>query len=1039
MAQFFIKHPIFAMVIAIVTVMAGLLALQHLPLQQYPDIAPPTISVQASYPGASAQTVEETVTQVIEQGILGIDHLLYMSSTSDSLGSASVNLTFKAGTDPDMAQIQVQNKVAQIESLLPTAVLQSGVRFSKANAGFLMGVALFSEDGSLSREDLGDFAHSVLRGPLSRVEGVGNVVAFGAPYAMRVWLDAEQLQRYDLTSSEVADAIAAQNRHLALGELGAIPAVEGQQLNANLIYRNVFDTPQHFENILLKVDETGGKVTLGDVARVELGAQDYAALGRYKGMRSTVLAFQLANGANALETSARLKQALDDLREHFPPGMNLEIAFDTTPFIEASLNEVLKTLVEAIVLVVLVMYLFLGSVRATLIPALAVPVVLAGTLGVLAVADFSINTLTMFAMVLAIGLLVDDAIVVVENVERLMHEESLTAREATQQAMSQITGALVGIAMVLSAVFIPMAFVGGSSGIIYRQFSLTIATAMGLSVLVALTLTPALCAMLLKPPSDSGPLRPFHRWFDRQRDAYPSGLQRILKRPLRMGLLYLALCSSAVWVYKSIPSSLLPNEDQGIFFTLVQLPAGATRDQTLAVLHQIEDYLETEESVASVFSVAGFSFVGRGQNMGIAFVRLKHWDERTSAEQSGQAIVARAAQALAKIDEAQIFPIMLPPIPALGTSSGFDGMLVDRNGLGHDALLAARNEVISAARADARLTGVRPNGMEDVPSMDIQIDHQKLLALGLSIDDVTRNLGIAWASSYVNDFILAGRSKRVYLQAEAEDRMLPADLSKWYVRNSAGDMVSMGNIVDGQWRHASPQLTRFNGMPAMNIRGQAAEGHSSLDAINILQQLVQQLPQGFTIEWAGTSFEEVELDSTTLWVYLVSILFVFLCLAALYESWTLPISVIIVIPLGILGALLAIKLLSLGNDIYLHVGLLTTIGLTARNAILIVEFAEQLRARGLDLTRACIEASRLRLRPILMTSLSFGFGVLPLAISSGAGELSRNTIGSAVFGGVLSATLLPLIFVPLFYLYIARFVEAIPGLFQRQPAAGEAL
>ncbi len=1023
MAEFFIKRPIFAVVLAILTIMGGLLALQYLPLQQYPDIAPPTISVQTSYPGASAETVEDTVTQVIEQGIQGVDNLLYISSTSDSLGNATVNLTFEAGTDSDLAQVQVQNKVAQVESLLPSPVLQNGLRFSKANAGFLMGVALYSQDNSMSREDLADFAHSFLRDPLSRVEGVGNVVAFGAPYAMRVWLDAEQLQRYQLTSQDVAEAIAAQNRHLALGELGAAPAVDNQPLNASLIYRNVFETPAHFENVLLKVDAAGGQVRLGDVARVELGAENYVSVGRYNGRRATVLAFQLVSGANALETSARLKQALADLSQHYPPGMNVEIAFDTTPFIQASIDEVLKTLAEAILLVVLVMYVFLGSLRATLIPALAVPVVLAGTLGVLALAGFSINTLTMFAMVLAIGLLVDDAIVVVENVERLMHEENLPAREATRKAMSQITSALVGIALVLSAVFIPMAFVGGSSGIIYRQFAITISAAMGLSVLVALTLTPALCAILLKPQTPAGPLARFHRWFDRQRDNYPHRLQRFIKRPLRMGIIYGLLCVAAAWVYQSIPSSLLPDEDQGIFFALVQLPAGSTREQTFEVLSEMEAYFATEEDIASVLSVAGFSFSGRGQNMGIAFVRLKPWDERPGAEQSGKALVARARQALSQIEGAQIFPIMLPPIPALGTSAGFDAMLVDRGGAGHEALLAARNQLLIVAGENAQLTGVRANGMEDVPSLDIQIDHERLLALGLNVNDVTSNLSIAWASRYVNDFILNGRNKRVYLQAEPEDRMLPADIGKWFVRNAAGDMVSLDNVVKHQWRYSSPQLTRFNGMPAMNIRGQAAEGHSSLDAIRTLEQLSGALPPGFTVEWAGTSFEEVQIGASTLWLYLLSIVFVFLCLAALYESWTLPLSVVIVIPLGVLGSLLAIKFTGLGNDIYLHVGLLTTIGLTAKNAILIVEFAEHLRAKGMQLTRACVEASRLRLRPIVMTSLAFGFGVVPLAISTGAGELSRNTIGSAVIGGVLSATFLSIVFVPFFYLLVVRFTE----------------
>lgn len=1023
MASFFIDRPIFAIVLAVIICMGGILALNTLPLQQYPDIAPPTISVQANYPGASAKTVEDTVTQIVEQSIQGIDNLLYMSSTSDNLGNATINISFKAGTNPDVAQVQVQNKVAQIEPLLPADVLQQGLSFSKASSGFLLGAALISEDGNLSREDLADFAHSVLRDPLSRIEGVGNVVVFGAPYAMRIWLDAEKLQAYQLTSSEIAHAIRTQNRQLALGELGAIPAMPGQQLNASLIYNTVYSTPQDFEKILLKVEANGARVTLANVARVELGAQNYASLGRYKGMRSTVLAFQLAAGANALDTAKRIKEKLVELESQYPNGLKIEIPFDTTPFIETSMNEVIKTLVEAIILVVIVMYVFLGSFRATIIPALAVPVVLAGTLGILAIFGFSINTLTMFGLVLAIGLLVDDAIVVVENVERLMHEEQLSAREATEKAMGQITSALIGIALVLSAVFIPMAFIEGSSGVIYRQFSVTIASAMALSVLVALSLTPALCANLLRPQQSKGPVTGFHRWFDSQRERYPRAVQFALKRPLRMLLLYITLCAIAIWTYRSIPASLLPDEDQGIFFVLVQLPAGSTREQTVNALEKIEAHFATEKDVLSVFSVAGFSFTGRGQNMGIAFVRLTPWEQRKSNEQSGKAIIGRAFSALGKIQEAQIYPIMLPSIPALGTSAGFDAMLVDRNGLGNEALIQARNQLLAAARANPQLMGVRANGMENVPSLNIRIDQEKLLALGLDIDEVNRNLAIAWASRYVNDFMLNGRNKRVYLQGEAEDRMLPSDLAKWHVRNAQGAMVSLDNIVDHNWQFSSPQLTRFNGMPAMNIRGQAAENFSSGDAINIINALATNLGTGLGIEWTGTSYEEIKTGASTFWLYSISIIFVFLCLAALYESWTVPFAVILIVPLGILGALLATYFRSLGNDIYLQVGLLTTIGLAAKNAILIVEFTRALQANGINLANACIEASRVRLRPIIMTSLAFGFGVLPLAISSGAGELSRNTIGSAIIGGVIGATFLAIFFIPLFYFLVMELTH----------------
>lgn len=1036
MAKFFIDRPIFAWVIAIVIMLTGFLALRQLPIQQYPSIAPPAISVSANYPGGAAKTVEDSVTQIIEQSMTGLDNLLYMSSQSDSFGNSVTTLNFAPGTDVDTAQVQVQNKVGQAEPLLPQAVLQQGIRVDKANRNFLMVVGLVSADGTLSRSDMSDYANSTLKDVLARTEGVGNVRIFGSPYAMRIWLQADKLTAFALTPVDVRNAIQVQNSQLAVGQLGGLPAVKGQQLNATILSQTRFENTEQFENILLKVNEDGSQVRLKDVARVEIGAENYNTVARYKGKPATGMAIQLASGANALDTAARIRQRLSDMEPFFPPGLQIIYPYDTTPFVRISIKEVVNTLVEAVILVFLVMFLFLGNFRATLIPTIAVPVVLLGTFGVMSAFGFSINTLTMFGLVLAIGLLVDDAIVVVENVERIMDEDKLPAREATRKSMEQITGALVGIALVLSAVFVPMAFFGGATGLIYRQFSLTIVSAMALSVLVALTLTPALCATLLKPnhgPS-KGLFGAFNRLFNRASNGFLFGVGGILKRPLRIMGIYFILVATMGWLYVRMPSSLLPNEDQGLFLTLVQLPTGATQERTDEVLRKIEQHLAKDPDVDGFFTVAGFSFAGQGQNMGLAFVKLKHWDERKGPSQSAEAIVRRAWGAFNQINDAMIFPIMLPPIPELGTASGFDVNLVDRAGLGHDALTAARNQLLGMAAQDSRLFGVRPNGMDDVPTFHVDIDYEKVKALGLEISDVNSTLGIAWGSAYVNDFIDRGRVKRVYLQGDAPFRMLPQDFGHWYVRNQQGDMISLNVVSDTHWAFGSPRLERFNGVPAMNIQGQPGPGYSSGDAMDAIEELVLKLPEGIGLEWTGTSYQERIAGSQATSLYAISLLVVFLCLAALYESWTVPMAVIMAVPLGVLGALLAVSLRGLGNDVYFQVGLLTTIGLASKNAILIVEFAKNMYDQGSGLLEATIEAARIRLRPIVMTSMAFCLGVLPLAISTGAGAASRHAIGTGVIGGMLSATFLAIFFVPLFFILVIKIAEKLGR--KRRPKTG---
>ncbi|CAJ1929553.1 efflux RND transporter permease subunit [Aeromonas salmonicida] len=1019
MARFFIDRPIFAWVIALVIMLAGSLAIIGLPIAQYPSIAPPAVGISASYPGASAKTVEDSVTQIIEQNMTGLDHLLYMSSQSDSSGNVSVTLTFQAGTDPDIAQVQVQNKLQQAMSLLPQEVQQQGIRVQKTSSSFLMVAAFISGDGSMNNDDLADYVVANIKEPLSRLDGVGDITLFGSQYSMRVWLDPNKLTRVQMTPIDVQNAIKAQNAQVAFGKVGGTPSVESQQFTATIMGQTRLSTVEEFNNILLRVNQDGSKVRLQDVARVELAGENYDADALYNGQSTAAVAIKLATGANALDTAEKIRGKLDELSAYFPANMKVVYPYDTTPSVQISIEEVVQTLIEAIFLVFCVMYLFLQNFRATLIPTIAVPVVLLGTFGVMSAFGFSINTLTMFGLVLAIGLLVDDAIVVVENVERLMSEEDLSPLEATRKSMTQITGALVGIALVLSAVFVPMAFFGGSTGAIYRQFFLTIVSAMVLSVLVALILTPALCATLLKPikHGEFGAQRGFFGWFNRAFDSganrYQSGVRKVIKQGARYSIIYVAMLAVLAVLFMRMPTSFLPEEDQGVIMSMVQLPVGATKQRTEVVLADMRDYFlkNEKDNVDSVLTVAGFSFAGSGQNSGMAFIKLKDWKERSSPDRSANAIIGRAMGYLFSIKEAQVFAFNLPPIPELGTATGFDFYLQDRAGLGHDKLMAARNQLLGMAAQDPNLERVRPNGMEDTPQLDVKIDYEKALAQGLSISDINSTLSTAWGSSYVNDFVDRGRVKKVYLQADAPFRMNPEDLKLWYVRNSTGQMVPFSAFASTEWSFGSPRLERYNGVSAMEIVGEAAPGKSTGDAMAAIEQMVKQLPEGIGIEWTGLSLQERQAGSQAPALYAISLLVVFLCLAALYESWSIPFSVMLVVPLGVLGAILAATMRGLENDVYFQVGLLTTIGLSAKNAILIVEFAKELYDKGMGLGEAVVEAARLRLRPILMTSLAFILGVLPLVISSGAGASSRNAIGTGVMGGMISATVLAIFFV----------------------------
>ncbi|GAA6145952.1 efflux RND transporter permease subunit [Thalassolituus maritimus] len=1027
MARFFIDRPIFAWVIAIILMLAGTLSIVNLPVEQYPKVAPPQVQITATYPGASSQAVENSVTQVIEEQMNGIDNLLYMSASSDSSGNAQITLTFAAGTDPDIAQVQVQNKLQMATPRLPQSVQQQGVQVAKSSDSFLMVIAFTSEDGSMNRSDIADFIGANVQDPISRVEGVGTTRLFGSQYAMRVWLDPNKLNEYSLTPNDVTSAISVQNDQVAGGQLGGTPAIEGQQMNASIVVQTLLETPEEFGRILLKVTSDGSQVTLSDVARIELGSESYEVAGRFNRKPAAGLAITLASGANALDTAKAVKARLAELESFFPDSLATSFPYDTTPFVEISITEVVKTLFEGIALVFLVMYLFLQNFRATLIPTIAVPVVLLGTFAVLYAFGYSVNTLTMFGMVLAIGLLVDDAIVVVENVERVMAEEGLGPVEATRKSMDQITGALVGIALVLSAVFVPMAFFPGSTGAIYKQFSITIVSAMVLSVFVALILTPALCATMLKPHSGdhqtkSGFFGWFNRTFEKATAGYKNRVNSTIMHWGRYVFIYIAIVGVLIFSFMRLPNAFLPEEDQGMLIALVQLPVGSSQEQTVEVLKKIEDHFLDNESdaVQSMFAAAGFSFSGRGQNSGIAFIRLKDWDERDLEKDGVQAIVGRAWGAFSQIREAFVFAINPPAIPALGVASGFNFQLQDRGGLGHEALMGAAFQVLGQANQHERMTQVRYNGLPDAPQYDLQVDHQKALAMGIPVSEINSTMAVAWGSSYVNDFLDRGQIKRVYVQADAPYRMLPDDITDWYVRNTGGEMVPFSSFSEGEWTYGAQQLQRYNGVSSINIQGNAAPGFSTGEAMAAMEEIAAKLPSGFGFEWTGLSFQETQAGNQAPLLYALSLLVVFLCLAALYESWSVPFSVMLIVPLGIIGAVLAAQLRGLGNDVFFQVGLLTTIGLSSKNAILIVEFAKTLEEQGKSLLNATLEATRMRLRPILMTSLAFGLGVTPLMLSSGAGSGARHAIGTGVFGGVVAATVLAIFFIPLFYVLVRR-------------------
>lgn len=1027
MARFFIDRPVFAWVLAIITMLAGIMAIRSLPVEQYPDIAPPSVEISASYPGASAETVENAVTQVIEQRLTGIDYLRYFSSSSSD-GRMSITLTFEPEADPDIAQVQTQNKVQGAVTQLPQEVQALGVTVTKSNDSFLMVVALYADNGEFNQNDLSDYLVSNFREPLSRVKGVGSVQVFGSQYAMRIWLDPDRLYSYNLTPLDVQQAVQVQNTDISAGQLGGLPAIDGQQINATITAQSRLRTVEDFENIVLRVNTDGSRVRLKDVSDVEIGAENYNFIARYKGLPGSGMAISLASGANALETAALVKERVKELSQFLPEGIKVVYPYDTTPFVKLSIKSVVKTLIEAVFLVFLVMLLFLQNLRATIIPMIAVPVVLLGTFAILLAFGFSINVLTMFAMVLAIGLLVDDAIVVVENVERIMSEEGLPPKEATKKSMDQITGALVGIAVVLSTVFIPMAFFSGSAGAIYRQFSITIVSAMALSVAVALILSPSLCATLLKHEDKearrktTGFFGAFNRNFNRLRDFYQKSTSYIARRLIRFFMIYLVLIGGLAYGFMKLPTSFLPDEDQGIMFTMVNTPAGATAERTLEAVKQVERYFleEQKDTVEHLFTVVGFSFAGSAQNAAFGFINLKDWDVRDDETQSVFAIAGQAMGGLSQIKDAMAFAFFPPPIRELGNASGFDFQIIDRAGLGHDVLMQSRNQLLGAAAQNPVLTGVRPNGLDDVAQYKIDIDSEKATAMGLSLADINRTLQISWGSSYVNDFVDRGRIKRVYIQADAPHRMVPEDLNKWYVRNVHGEMVPFSSFASAEWTYGSPKLERFDGNSSVNIQGAPVEGVSTGVAMKEIEKIVETLPDGIGLAWTGLSYEERQTGAQAPLLYALSVLIVFLCLAALYESWAVPLAVMLVVPLGILGAVIAANIFGIANDVYFQVALLTTVGLASKNAILIVEFAKSLKEQGHDLMEAVAIAARQRFRPILMTSMAFTLGVTPLALSTGAGAASQNAIGIAVMGGMLAATFLAVFFVPMFYVAVEK-------------------
>ncbi|MAF75120.1 MAG: hydrophobe/amphiphile efflux-1 family RND transporter [Idiomarinaceae bacterium] len=1032
MSRFFIDRPIFAWVLAILVMLIGVISVVNLPIEQYPRIAPPTVSVSATYPGANAQTVENSVVQIIEQRMKGLDGLMYMSSSSSSNGSASVTLTFENGTDPDTAQVQVQNKLQAAMSLLPESVQRQGVNVNKSSSSFMMVQAFISEDGSMDRADISDYINSNVLDSISRVEGVGEVQVFGSSYAMRIWLDPARLRSYNMVPSDVVNAVRAQNAQVSAGQLGQAPADTDQQvINATVTVQSYLQTPEEFRNILLKTDSSGAQVRLGDVADVEIGSENYSVISLYNGQEAAALGISLAAGANALETREAVGARIAELETNFPAGLSSVVPYDTTPFVRLSIEQVVKTLIEAIVLVFIVMFIFLQNWRATIIPTLAVPVVLLGTFAVLYIAGFSINVLTMFAMVLSIGLLVDDAIVVVENVERILEEDpDISIKDATIQSMGEISKIVIGIALILSAVFVPMAFFGGSTGVIYRQFSITLITSMALSAMVALIFTPALCVTLLKrgkshEKGSTEQQKGFFGWFNRGFFKLSRSYENFVGKSIRFKWLYLigyaAIIGIMAVVFLRIPGSFLPEEDQGIMFTLVQLPAGSTLDETQDVLDKVRNYYDTQETdnIASVFTIAGFSFAGQGQNMGLAFVRLSDWEERSGDENTAQAVAGRAmGYFFTQLNEAQVFAIVPPAITELGNASGFDLMIQDVGNLGHDGLLEARNMLLGMAAQNENVAGVRPNGQEDAPQLKVNINQEQAAAYGLSLGSINSVISTAWGSSYINDFIDRGRIKRVYVQGEASSRTNPDDIGKWYVRGETGNMVSFDAFSSSEWQSGSPRLTRYNSLPSMNIQGNAAPGLSTGEAMSAMENMISQLPEGIGYEWTGLSLEEQKSGSQAPMLYALSILVVFLCLAALYESWSIPFSVLLVIPLGVLGAVIFTWLRGFANDIYLQVGLLTVVGLSAKNAILIIEFAKEHQEEGYSLREAVMTAARQRLRPIIMTSLAFGLGVVPLFLANGPGSGSQNAIGTSVVGGVLTATFLGIFFIPMFYIWV---------------------
>ena len=1031
-SQFFIDRPVFAWVLAIVLMLTGGIAAVRLPVMQYPGIAPPQVQISVTYPGASAQTVQDTVVQVIEQQLNGIDNLDYVTSDSNSDGTAQIVLTFTQSTNPDIAQVQVQNKLQLALPLIPQEVQQQGIRVNKPTRNFLVVLGFISANDSMSSEQIGDYVATNILDQLGRTPGVGDVNMFGSQGAMRIWLDPDKLNNFGLTSADIVAAIKAQNVQVSAGQIGGLPAVPGQQITAAIIGPTRLSTPEEFREILVRVNPDGSQLKLGDVARVAINSENYVRDIKYNGKPGAGVAIRLATGANALDTVNAIHKTLDRLAPFYPAGFQAVFPLDTTPFVRKSIEDVVFTLLEAIALVFVVIYLFLQNLRATLIPTIAVPIVLLGTFGVLAAFGFSINTLTMFGLALSIGLLVDDAIVVVENVERLMAQERLSPRDATRKSMRQITGALIGIALVLAAVFVPMAFFGGSVGVIYRQFSITMVSAMTLSVLTALILTPALCATMLKPHAPAEQRRVAFGWFNRTFAAatrvYHAGVAVGLRRPVRMLAVYAVALLAVALLYARLPTSFLPDEDTGILYGQVQTPPGATKERTWAALDAAQDYFLAKERdvVDGVLTVAGFNFAGTGQNSGLVFVKLKDWSERKKKSQSVDALAARASAYFASVRDAVILAIPPPPVMELGNATGFDMQLQNRGGLSHEDFLAARNQLLGAAGKSPALIAVRPNGVEDAPQLKVEIDREKAGALGLSIADINQTLSAVWGSSYVNDFIDHGRVKRVYVQGEPRSRMQPEDLGSWYVRNAQGGMVPFAAFATAKWTYGAQKLTRFNGVPAYEIQGQPAPGRSSGEAMDIMENLVAQLPNGVGLEWTGLSFEERLSGSQAPLLYALSTIVVFLCLAALYESWSIPVAVLLIVPIGVLGALLATFLRGLSNDVYFQVGLLTTIGLAAKNAVLIVEFAKENFDRGQSLKDAVVSAARIRFRPIVMTSLAFSFGVLPLALANGAGSGAQNAVGTGVIGGMLAATVIGIVFVPVFFVVILRLFKVRP-------------